>query len=117
MRLQDIVNEDDQQLNEFLPALAAGATGIARVGSAIGGVVAKGAQAVGGAIGKAGTGALKTAAGMAATMPATSNDPKVQSAMMAQQQKQTQEQRKAIQDQITAVTKQLTDLRRQLTQL
>ena len=109
MRLQDIVNEDDKQLNEFLPALAAGA---ARVGSAVGGVLAKGAQAVG----KAGTGALQTAAGMAASMPATSNDPKVQGAMMAQQRKQTQDQRKAIQDQITAVTKQLTDLRRQLSQ-
>ena len=117
MRLQDIVNEDDQQLNEFLPALAAGAAGIARVGSAVGGALAKGDQAVGGAVSKAGTGALQTAAGMAAAMPATSNDPKIQSAMLAQQQKQTQEQRKAIQDQITAVTKQLTDLRRQLTQL
>jgi len=127
MRLQDIVNEDDQQLNEFLPALAAGAAGIARVGSAVGGALAKGAQAVGGAVSKGaqavggavskvGTGALKTAAEIAATMPATSNDPKIQSAMMAQQQKQTQEQRKAIQDQITAVTKQLTDLRRQLSQ-
>ena len=117
MRLQDIVNEDDQQLNEFLPALAAGAAGIARAGSAVGGALAKGAQAVGGAVSKVGTGALKTAAEIAATMPATSNDPKIQSAMLAQQQKQTQEQRKAIQDQITAVTKQLTDLRRQLSQL
>jgi hypothetical protein len=61
--------------------------------------------------------AVQTAAGMAAAMPATSNDPKIQSAMMAQQQKQRLEQRKAIQDQITAVTKQLTDLRRQLTQV
>lgn len=114
MRLQDIVNENDKQLNEFLPALAAGA---ARIGSTVGGALAKGAQAVGGAVSKVGTGALKTAAEIAATMPATSNDPKIQSAMLAQQQKQTQEQRKAIQDQITAVTKQLTDLRRQLTQL
>ena len=110
MRLQDIVNEDDNQLNEFLPALAAGA---ARVGGAL----AKGASSVGSAIGKAGTGALQTAAGMAAAMPATSTDPKIQGAMMAQQQKQRLEQRKAIQDQITAVTKQLTDLRRQLTQV
>jgi hypothetical protein len=114
MRLQDIVNEDDKQLNEFLPALAAGA---ARIGSTVGGALAKGAQTVGSAIGKAGTNVAQTAAGMAAAMPATSNDPKIQSAMLAQQQKQTQEQRKAIQDQITAVTKQLTDLRRQLTQL
>jgi hypothetical protein len=111
MRLQDIVNEDDQQLNEFLPALAAGA---ARIGSTVGGALAKGAQTVGTAIGK---GAMQAAIGSASSMPATSNDPKIQSAMLAQQQKQTQEQRKAIQDQITAVTKQLTDLRRQLTQL
>jgi hypothetical protein len=109
MRLQDIVNEDDKQLNEFLPALAAGA---ARVGSAAVGTLAKGAQAVGTAVGK---GAMQAAIGSA--MPATSNDPKVQGAIMAQQQKQRLEQRKAIQDQITAVTKQLNDLRRQLTQL
>ena len=109
MRLQDIVNEDDKQLNEFLPALAAGA---ARVGGAL----AKGASSVGSAIGKAGP-ALQTAANVASMMPATSTDPKIQGAMMAQQQKQRLEQRKAIQDQITAVTKQLTDLRRQLTQV
>lgn len=51
------------------------------------------------------------------TMPATTNDPKVQGAMLAQQQKQKQQQRKAIQDQITAITKQLSDLRRQLAQI
>jgi hypothetical protein len=109
MRLQDIVQESDQQLNEFLPALAAGA---ARVGSAVGGMVSKGAQAVGTAVGK---GAMQAAIGSA--MPATSNDPKIQGAMLAQQRKQTQDQRKAIQDQITAVTKQLTDLRKQLAQI
>lgn len=109
MKLEDIVQESDQQLNEFLPALAAGA---ARVGGAL----ARGASSAGSALGKAGP-ALQTAANVASMMPATSNDPKVQGAMMAQQQKQRLEQRKAIQDQITALTKQLTDLRRQLTQV
>jgi hypothetical protein len=55
-----------------------------------------------------------TAAAPGGAMPATSNDPKIQGAMLAQQQKQKQTQRKAIQDQITALTKQLSDLRRQL---
>ena len=45
------------------------------------------------------------------------NDPKVQTQMLAAQQKQKLDQRKQIQDQITALTKQLADLRKQLAQI
>ena len=45
------------------------------------------------------------------------NDPKVQTQMLAAQQKQKMDQRKQIQDQIQALTKQLADLRRQLAQI
>jgi hypothetical protein len=53
----------------------------------------------------------------ATPMPATSNDPKVQGAMQAQQMKMKQEKRKAIQDQITSLTKQISDLRRQMSSI
>jgi hypothetical protein len=61
--------------------------------------------------------ALAEPAAPAANIPATSNDPKVQTMMLAQQAKQKQEQRKSIQDQIVALTKQISDLRRQLSQI
>jgi hypothetical protein len=44
-------------------------------------------------------------------------DPKIQTALVAQQQQNKMQQRKALQDQITALTKQLADLRQQLTNL
>ena len=45
------------------------------------------------------------------------NDPKVQTQMLAAQQKQKMDTRKQIQDQIQALTKQIADLRRQLAQV
>ena len=44
-------------------------------------------------------------------------NPKVQTALVAQQQQDKIHQRKMIQDQITALTKQISDLRKQLTDL
>jgi hypothetical protein len=44
-------------------------------------------------------------------------NPKVQTALVAQQQQDKIKQRRAIQDQITALTKQISDLRKQLTDL
>ncbi len=44
-------------------------------------------------------------------------DPKVQSALIAQQEKNKQQQRKMIQDRIAALTKELTTLKQQLSQI
>lgn len=45
------------------------------------------------------------------------NDPKIQTQMLAAQQKEKVAQRKQLQDQITALTKQLADLRQQLAKI
>ncbi len=69
-----------------------------------------------------------TAPGMltpgAAPMPATSIpantqqfDPKVQTTMLAQAEKNKQQQRKMIQDRINSLTKEITTLKQQLTQI
>lgn len=87
----------EQQLDELAPAIGAMAraaaplarTAVSAVGQAVGNTVANNA-------------------------PATSNDPKVQTMMVAQQAKQKQDQKKGIQAEITALTKQISDLRRQL---
>jgi hypothetical protein len=95
MKLHDMLSE--QQLDELAPAIGAMAraaaplarTAVSAVGQAVGNTVANNA-------------------------PATSNDPKVQTMMVAQQAKQKQDQKKGIQAEITALTKQISDLRRQL---
>ena len=51
MRLTDL-KENDEQLDEFLPAIGAAVGGIARGAAAVGGAALKGAQAVGGAVAK-----------------------------------------------------------------
>lgn len=53
------------------------------------------------------------------TTPAVSQqfDPKIQTALVAQQQQNKIKQRKSIQDQITALTKQISDLRKQLSDI
>lgn len=87
----------EQQLDELAPAIGA----LARAAAPL----AKGAiSAVGQAVGNV----------VANNAPATSNDPKVQTMMVAQQAKQKQDQKKGIQAEITALTKQISDLRRQL---
>ena len=87
----------EQQLDELAPAIGA----MARAAAPL----AKGAvSAVGQAVGNT----------VANNAPATSNDPKVQTMMVAQQAKQKQDQKKGIQAEITALTKQISDLRRQL---
>lgn len=86
MKLNDMLNE--RQLDELAPALGALAQGAA---TAVGSAVTNKVMA-----------------------PATSNDPRVQTMMVAQQAKQKQEQRKGIQDEIAALTKQISELRRQL---
>lgn len=96
MKLNDMLNK--QQLDELAPAIGAA---MARSAAPL----AKGAvSAVGQAIGNP----------VANNTPATSNDPKVQTMMVAQQAKQKQDQKKGIQAEITALTKQISDLRRQL---
>lgn len=53
------------------------------------------------------------------TTPAVSQqfDPKIQTALVAQQQQNKIKQRRSIQDQITALTKQISDLRKQLSDI
>lgn len=51
---------------------------------------------------------------MGTQMPGGAADPKIQTAMVAQQQQDKIKQRKAIQDQIMMLTKQISDLRRQM---
>jgi hypothetical protein len=97
MKLNDMLSE--QQLDELAPAIGAMAraaaplarTAVSAVGQAVGSTIADKVNA-----------------------PATSNDPKVQTMMVAQQAKQKQDQKKGIQAEITALTKQISDLRRQL---
>jgi hypothetical protein len=103
MKLSDL-KENDQQLDELLPALGAVAGGVARGAAALGGAaLARGTTpAAGSAVNQAASGLA--GGGM---------DP----AQAAQAVKDRQEQKKVIQQQIQAKQKELDDLRKQLATL
>ena len=103
MKLSDL-KENDQQLDELLPALGAVAGGVARGAAALGGAaLARGTTpAAGSAVNQAASGLA--GGGM---------DP----AQAGQAVKDRQEQKKVIQQQIQAKQKELDDLRKQLATL
>lgn len=105
MKLSDL-KENDQQLDELLPAIGQAVGGIARGAAAVGGKIAQGVKAVGSAVGQA-------AQGFQAGLAGGGMDP----AQAAQAKKDRDEQKKQIQDQITQTEQQLSDLRKQLAQL
>jgi hypothetical protein len=116
MRLSDL--KEDQQLDEFLPAVGAAVGGAAKaVGSAIGGA----AKAVGGALktGAAAAGKLgqqvgqQAAVGQQAGLAGGGMDP----AQAAAAAKERMDQKKQVQDQIKQTEQQLNDLRKQLAEL
>ena len=120
MRLSDL-KENDEQLDEILPAIAAGAGLAARTALGVGGAalrgagsaIAKGAQAVGSAV-KSGTQAVGQAAGQAASGLAGGQTDPAQAAAVA---KERTEQKKQIQDTIKQKQQELADLQKELTAL
>lgn len=115
MRLKDL-KENDQQLDEFLPALGAIAGGVARVGASAVGAVGRGVAAAGQAAGRAvATGLQKgaQAVGQAAGLAGGGMDP----AQAAQAKQQHDAQKKEIQDAIKAKQQEISDLQKQLSSL
>lgn len=116
MRLSDL-KENDEQLDEILPAIAAGAGLAARTALGVGGAalrgagsaIAKGAQAVGSAV-KSGAQAV----GQAASGLAGGQTDPAQAAAVA---KERTEQKKQIQDAIKQKQQELADLQKELTAL
>lgn len=113
MRLKDL-KENDQQLDEFLPAMLGAA------GSAVSGAVGTAARAVGSAVQAGGTALAKGAANVAgavgqkvAGLAAGGMDP----AQAAQAKLQHDAQKKEIQDAIKAKQQEISDLQKQLSSL
>jgi len=112
VRLSDL-KENDEQLDEILPAIAAGAGLAARTALGAGSAIAKGAQAVGSAV-KSGAQAVGQAAGQAASGLAGGQTDPAQAAAVA---KERTEQKKQIQDAIKQKQQELADLQKELTAL
>lgn len=125
MRLTDL-KENDKQLDEILPALAAGAGIAARGAAALGGAALRGGTALAKGVGSAVSQGAKAvgniasqgvkAVGQAAQASGLAGggmDP----AQAAAAAKERQDQKKQVQDAIKAKQQELADLQKQLTQL
>lgn len=119
MKLSDL-KENDRQLDEILPALAAAGGALARGAAAVGGAALRGgaalAKGVGSAVGK-GIGAVgqvaQTAGQSVGGLASGGMDP-MQAAMA---KKERDDQKKEIQDQIKTKQAELQDLQKKLAQL
>ena len=111
MKISEITEE---RTDEFIPAIAAAAGGLARGAAAVGGAAVRGAKAAGGAINR---GAARAATNKLAKNASTAGapaEPGAESLDPVEANKQKQEQKKAIQLQIKTTRQQLADLQKQL---
>lgn len=116
MKLSDL-KENDEQLDEILPAIGAAVGGIARGAAAVGGAALRGGAALAKGVGSAvtqGAKAIGQAAGQAASGLAGGGMDPAQAAMA---KKEHDAQKKEIQDAIKQKQQELTDLQKQLAQL